>query len=41
MTLLREEFWGMSFEERRMYGMDILRKLHVKVDIKQQKFITI
>jgi hypothetical protein len=39
--LLRKEFWGMSFEEHRAYGMDIPRRLHVRIDIKQQKFIMI
>jgi hypothetical protein len=38
---LRKEFWGLSFEECKAYGMDIPRRLHVKVDTKQQKFITI
>jgi hypothetical protein len=33
--LLREEFWGLSFEEHKAYGMDILRRLHVKGDMKQ------
>jgi hypothetical protein len=41
MTLLREEFYGMSFEEHRTYGMDIPRKFHVKVDISNKKLITI
>jgi len=41
MTLLKEEFWGLSFEEHITYGMDIPRRLHVKVNMKQQKFITI
>jgi hypothetical protein len=41
MMLLREEFWGLFFEERRVYGMDIPRRLHVRANIKQQKFITI
>jgi hypothetical protein len=33
--MLREEFWGFSFEERRTYGMDIPRKLHVRRDMKR------
>jgi hypothetical protein len=33
-TLLREEFWVLSFEEHKMYGMDIPRRLHVKIDMK-------
>jgi hypothetical protein len=32
--LLKEEFWSLSFEDHRAYGMDIPRKLHVKGDIK-------
>jgi hypothetical protein len=28
--LLREKFWGLSFEERKVYGMDIPRRLHVR-----------
>ncbi len=39
--LLREEFWGLSSEERKTYGMDIPRRLHVRADMKQQKFIMI
>jgi hypothetical protein len=39
--LLREKFWGLSFEERKAYGMDISRRLHVRADTKQQKLITI
>jgi len=39
--LLREEFWGLFFEEHRVCVMDILRRLHVKTSMKQQKFITI
>jgi hypothetical protein len=38
---LIEEFWGLSFEDCRTYGMDIPRRLHVKRDMKQWKFITI
>jgi hypothetical protein len=39
--LLREEFWGLSFERCKSYGMDIPRRLHVRGDMKQRKFITI
>jgi len=39
--LLKEEFWDLSFEECKMYGMDIPRRLHVRENMKQQKFITI
>jgi len=39
--LLKEEFWGLSFEERKTYGMEIPKRLHVRVDMKQRKFITI
>jgi hypothetical protein len=39
--LLKEEFWGLTFEDRKTYGMDILGRLHVKRDMKQQKFIMI
>jgi hypothetical protein len=31
--MLKEKFWGLSFEER-AYGMDILRRLHVRGDMK-------
>jgi hypothetical protein len=40
-TLLKKKFWGLSFEECRMYGMDILRRLHVRGNMKQQRFMTI
>ncbi len=39
--LLREEFWGLSFENHKADGMDIPSRLHVRGDMKQQKFITI
>jgi len=39
--LLKEDIWGLSFEDHKMYGMDIPRRLHVKLDMKQRKFITI
>jgi hypothetical protein len=41
MLLLKKEFWDFSFEIFRMYGMDILRRLHVKGNMKEQKLITI
>jgi hypothetical protein len=33
--LLKEEFWGLSFEKHKTYGMDIPKKLHMRVDMKQ------
>jgi hypothetical protein len=30
---LKEEFWGLSFEKLRAYGMDIPKRLHMKRDI--------
>jgi hypothetical protein len=39
--LLREKFWGLSFEEHKAYGMDIPRTLHVRANMKQQKLIII
>jgi hypothetical protein len=33
MTLLKEEFWGLSFEESRACGMDIPKRLHMRRDI--------
>jgi hypothetical protein len=32
--LIKKEFWGLSFENHKTYGMDIPRKLHVKGDMK-------
>jgi hypothetical protein len=32
--LLKEKFWDLSFEEHKVYGMDIPRRLHVKGDMK-------
>jgi hypothetical protein len=40
-TLLREEFWGLSFEKCKAYGMDIPRRLHVRTNTKQQKLMMI
>jgi hypothetical protein len=34
MALLKEEFWGLSFENHIAYGMDIPRRLHMKGDMK-------
>jgi len=31
---VEKEFWGMTFEECRAYGMDIPRRMNVKVNIK-------
>ncbi len=41
LTLLRETFWGLSFEKHRAYGMDIPKRLHMRGNIKQQMFIMI
>ncbi len=30
--LLRQKFWSLSFENRRTYGLDIPRRLHMKGD---------
>ncbi len=38
---LKEEFWGLSFEECKVYGMDILRRLHVRAYMNQWEFIII
>jgi hypothetical protein len=40
MTLIKE-FWSLSFEKRKVYGMDIPKRLHVKRDMQQWKLITI
>lgn len=40
-TLFRAKFWGLSFENRRANGLDIPRRLNVKANMKQQKFIMI
>jgi hypothetical protein len=34
MILLKEEFWGLFFEEHKTYGMDIPKRLHVSGDMK-------
>jgi len=39
--LLRQEFWSLSFEHYKTYGLYILRRLHTKGDGNQRKFITI
>jgi hypothetical protein len=39
--LLKQEFWNLSFEDRKTYGLDIPRRLHTRKNGRQQKFITI
>jgi hypothetical protein len=39
--VVEKEFWGLTFEDPKTYGMDILGRLQVKRDMKQQKFIMI
>jgi hypothetical protein len=29
-TLLKQEFWNLSFEDHKTYGLDIPRRLHMK-----------
>jgi hypothetical protein len=33
--MLKQEFWSLSFEDRKTYGLDILRRLHTKGDRSQ------
>jgi len=35
MRLLIKEFWDLSFEKRKVYGMDIPRRLHVRGNMQQ------
>jgi hypothetical protein len=30
--LLKQKFWSLSFEDHKTYGLDILRRLHMKGD---------
>ncbi len=39
--LLIQEFWNLSFEDHKAYGLDIPRRLHMKGVKNGQKFITI
>jgi hypothetical protein len=39
--LLRYKFWNLSFEDWRAYGLDILRRLHMRGVKIEQKFIII
>jgi len=39
--LLRKKFWGPSFQDYRMYGLNIPRRLDTRRNMKQQKVITI
>jgi hypothetical protein len=39
--LLIQEFWSLSFEDRKTYGLDIPKRLHMKGDRGQWKFIII
>jgi hypothetical protein len=32
--LLREEIWGLSFEDHRVHDVDIPRRLHVRLNMK-------
>jgi hypothetical protein len=40
-TLLKQEFWSLSIEDRRAYGLNIPRWLHTKGVGSRRKFITI
>jgi hypothetical protein len=40
-TLLRQKFWSLSFKDRITYGLDILKRLHMRGNRRWQKFITI
>jgi hypothetical protein len=40
-TLLKQEFWSLSFENRKAYGLDIPKRLHTRGVESGQKFITI
>ncbi len=39
--LFRKEFWCLSFEDHRTYGLDIPKRLHMKGNMKRQKFIIV
>jgi hypothetical protein len=39
--LLKQEFWNLFFENCRTYGLDILRRLHMRGDGRRRKFIII
>jgi hypothetical protein len=39
--LLRQEFWSLSFEDCKTYGLNIPRRLCTRGDINKQKFIII
>jgi hypothetical protein len=38
--MLKEDFWGPSFEDYRAYGLNIPKRLDMKRNLKQQEFIT-
>ncbi len=37
-TLLKQEFWGLSFKECKVYGMDIPKRLQTWSNVIQRKF---
>jgi hypothetical protein len=39
--LLKQEFWGLSFENHTIYGLDNARRLHTRKNMKWRKFIMI
>jgi hypothetical protein len=39
MLFLRQKYWRLSFQEQRAYGLDIPKRLHMKRDIRSQKFL--
>ncbi len=40
-ALMRKEFWKLSYEDQKAYGLDIPWWLHSRIDVKKQNFITI
>jgi hypothetical protein len=34
-ALMKKEFWKMSYQDRKAYGLDIPQQLHLRVDVKK------
>jgi hypothetical protein len=38
---VKEEFWNMSFENQKFYGLNIPHQMHLKANVNKHKFIII
>jgi len=38
---VKEEFWNMSFEDQKVYGLNIPHQMHLRANVNKHKFIII